>query len=185
MIKKDKKIEFEIGEEESPETPFYYQGEGYKRKIWLNEEGYRFLSSLDDKERKKTDEESRCLVYNENGLLIRCRKKCSGCPVYQKYGRIGGGLSMDALQEGNSHIDFVSSDDVATGYAKKEIFDALGKALSEIDELDQRIFSLCFEEERSEREASSILGISQPAIHKRIAKLKTCLREKLKDFFPR
>lgn len=182
-MKEDKnEIEFVVGDRESPETPYYYQGEDYDRKIWLNEEGYRYLSSLDDGERKRKDEESRCLVHNKKGLLVRCRDKCAECPMYQRYGRTGGTLSMEALQEGNGHIDFVSPDDVAGEYEEGEFRDALGKALSERDDLDQTIFSLYFEEERTEREASAMLGISQPAVHKRIIKLRAYLQEKLKDF---
>lgn len=174
---------YKWGYEKTDETPYYYDLE-YKGRIWCDYPLFKMLRSMDEKEYKQMDEESRCVLFNKNGLPVKCRLNCSTeCPFGPNHSRAGSAVSIEAMQEGNSHIDFVDTEsDPSKAYSYFEIQDAFEAAISSMDETDRAIYVSIRINGGTERNAAKALGISQPAVHKRLAKASAEIEEKLKTF---
>lgn len=167
--------------EKTDETPYYYDMK-FKGRIWCDYKLFRMLRSLDEAEYKRHDEESRCVVLNKKGLLVKCRLNClTECPYGLNHSRTGSPLSMEAIQEGNSHIDFV--DDSADPRQAFELAELERKAKEILDELseEERFLYISIRlEGKTERDVAKKLRISQPAVHKKFLKIIKNIEEKLK-----
>lgn len=169
--------------EKTDETPYYYDLE-FKGRIWCDYALFRMLHSMDEAEYKRQDEESRCVILNEKGLLIKCRLKCSTeCPFGLSHSRTGSPISIEAIQEGNNHIDFVdTSADPKQTFDLAELKRKVGEILSELNEVERSIYISIRFEEKTERDVAKSLGISQPAVHKKLLKISKMVEEKIKNF---
>lgn len=169
--------------EKTDKTPYYYDTE-FKGRIWCDHTLFRLLHSMDEAEYKRQDEESRCVILNEKGLPIKCRLKCSTeCPFGLSYSRTGSPISIEAIQEGNSHIDFVdiSTDPKQTFYLA-ELKNKVREILAELNDVERFIYISIRFEEKTERDVAKRLGISQPAVHKKLLKISKTVEEKIKKF---
>lgn len=169
--------------EKTDETPYYYDLE-FKGRIWCDHTLFRMLHSMDEAEYKRQDEESRCVILNEKGLPIKCRLKCSAeCPFGSSHSRTGSPISIEAIQEGNSHIDFVdTSPDPKQIFGLAELKSKLGEILAELNEDERSIYISIRFEEKAERDVAKSLGVSQPAVHKKLLKISKMVEEKIKNF---
>lgn len=169
--------------EKTDETPYYYDMK-FKGRIWCDYKLFRMLRSMDEKEYKQQDEESRCVILNKNGLPVKCRLKCSTeCPYGLNYSRTGSPISIEAIQEGNSHINFVdTSADPKQTFDLAELKNKVREILSELNEVERSIYISIRFEEKTERNVAKSLGISQPAVHKKLLKISKMVEEKIKNF---
>lgn len=168
--------------EKTDETPYYYDIED--QRIWCDYALFRMLHSMDEAEYKRKDEESRCIVLNKNGLPTKCRLKCSAeCPYGLDHSRTGTPISIEAIQEGNSHFDFVDdSADPRLAFERNELQDKIEEILDELSEEERFLYISVTFEEKTERDVAKALGISQPAVHKRLLKVTKSIEEKIRKF---
>lgn len=169
--------------EKTNETPYYYDLE-LKGRIWCDYTLFRTLHSMDEAEYKRQDEESRCVILNRKGLPIKCRLKCSTeCPFGLDHSRTGFPISIEAIQEGNSHIDFIdNSADPKQTFDLAELKSKVGDILAELNEIERSIYISIRFEEKNERDVAKSLGISQPAVHKKFLNISNMVQEKIKNF---
>ena len=160
--------------EKTDETPYYYDLE-FKGRIWCDHTLYRMLHSMDEAEYKRQDEESRCVILNEKGP--------TECPFGLCHSRTGSPISIEAIQENNSHIDFVdTSADPKQTFDLAELKNKVGEILAELNEVERSIYISIRFEEKTERDVAKSLGISQPAVHKKLLKISKTVEEKIKNF---
>ena len=174
---------YKWGYEKTDETPYYYDMK-FNGRIWCDYKLFRMLHSMDEAEYKRQDEESRCVILNKNGLPVKCRLKCSSeCPYGLNYSRTGSSISIEAIQEGNSHIDFVDdSADPKQLFDVKELENKLKEVLNELSPKDCDLYisiKICGEKESN---LAKKLGVSRNAIHKKIVRISKFVEEKLKSF---
>lgn len=169
--------------EKTDETPYYYDTES-KGCIWCDHALFRMLHSMDEAEYKRQDEESRCVVLNKNGLPVKCRLKCSAeCPYGLNHSRTGSPISIEAIQEGNSHIDFVdTSADPKQTFDLAELKSKVREILGELNDVERSIYISIRFEGKTERDVAKSLGISQPAVHKKLLRISKTVEEELKKF---
>ena len=94
--------------------------------------------------------------------------------------RHGDHDSFECLMEEN-YIKLPCSDDVASIVIKKELIEALHKAIDTLDETN-RMIMMMFANGSSEAEIGRLIGMSQKGVNKRKKKIFEKLREHLKDF---
>lgn len=169
--------------EKTNETPYYYDMK-FKGRIWCDYKLFRMLRSIDEKECKRQDEESRCVILNKNGLPVKCRLKClTKCPYGLNYSRTGSPTSIEAIQEGNSHIDFIdNSADPRLTFQQNELQEKIEEILDESSEEERFLYISITFEGKTERDVAKTLGISQPAVHKRLLKISNEVEGKLRKF---
>lgn len=158
------------------ERCYYIDLDGNGGRIWVNEEDYRNYRRIEDAEWQAKLDSSRCLIPAERGLYKRCREKCSECP----YLRTGNPISYESIEE-NSGNELADDFDMRTEYEYDELREKLWTEVETLSELDQRILEL-YNEDYTEREIASEVGLSQKAVNLRINKCIALLKEKLKDF---
>ena len=169
--------------EKTDETPYYYDMK-FKGRIWCDHALFRMLRSMDEAEYKRRDKESRCIVINKKGLPVKCRHKCSTeCPFGPNHSRTGAAMSMEALREGNSHIDFVDdSADPRRHFDLEELERIFKEALDELSQDERLLYISTRIKGAGEREVAKRMGISQPAVHKRLLGISKTIEEKMKSF---
>lgn len=174
---------YKWGYEKTNETPYYYDMK-FKGRIWCDYKLFRMLRSIDEKEYKHQDEESRCVVLNKNGLPVKCRLKCSTeCPYGLNYSRTGSPISIEAIQEGNSHIDFIdNSADPKQLFDVMELENKLKEVLNELSPKDCDLYISIKISGEKEGDIAKKLGVSRNAIHKKIVRISKFIEEKLKSF---
>ncbi len=125
-------------------------------------------------EHKKVEKQTRCII---NGKPCGLRNKCSECP----------NMHDKALQS----LEFITWDDqvsIATLSAEDEIIraerhEALMKALSELDEMDQEILDLYYyHKDWSEYKIACKIGRCQKTVNDRKTKALEKLRIALEDY---
>lgn len=109
----------------------------------------RYDLSEKDKEKKRKDMMTRCMVPSERKGLVRCMHPCSSCPYKknpsdpnEEYQRTGGTVSIEFLFD-NYDFEFADeSDDLLESLSKQEILDRAAMLIKERSQLDQQIASL-------------------------------------------
>lgn len=92
-------------------------------------------------------------------------------------------MSMEALREGNSHIDFVdNSADPRRHFDLEELERIFKEALDELSQDERLLYISTRLKGTSEREVAKRMGISQPAAHKRLLGISKTIEEKMKSF---
>lgn len=92
-------------------------------------------------------------------------------------------ISIEAIQEGNSHIDFVdTSTDPKQIFDLAELKNKVREILAELNDVERSIYISIRFEEKTERDVAKRLGISQPAVHKKLLKISRMVEEKIKNF---
>lgn len=169
--------------EKTDETPYYYEME-LKKRIWCDHALFRMLRSMDEAEYKRQDEESRCVILNQKALPVKCRLNCSTeCPFGFYHPRTGTPISMEAIQESNGNIDFIDdSADPKQAFDLMELKSKVMEALGELGKEERSIYLSIRFEGKTEREVAKNLGISQPAVHKRLLITSKKVKEKIQNF---
>jgi len=88
-----------------------------------------------------------------------------------------------ALDSEEMHGEDILQDkkaDILAGLVAKEEREALWKALSQLKERDRELIEELYFNERTERELAEMLGVRQPAIHKRKMRILETLKSFLK-----
>jgi RNA polymerase sigma factor (sigma-70 family) len=182
----EKKIFEENGykwcKEKTDETPYYINLE-YKGKIWCDYRLFRLYKRMNEQESKAADNESRCLVFNKNKLLVKCRLNCeTECPYGPNHGRTGKPVSLDSIQE-KSNFDFADSEsDPDEEYSERETFSTFAQTIAKLDKTDRLIYLSIRMKGKTEREIAKELGISQPAVHKRLVKTAEYVKKNMAKF---
>ncbi|MGF6376533.1 DNA-directed RNA polymerase specialized sigma24 family protein [Clostridiales Family XIII bacterium PM5-7] len=152
-------------------TQYFVEIDG--EQVPVSEEIYRSYKQPLWAEHKRKERSKRCQISNGRGGLKRCEENCSQCP-HQKNGSV---LSLDCFEE----TGYLPADPVAVDPQQiledALLLEELLAAIAELDPINQRIIEL-LQNEMSEREIATAIGLSQKAINKPKAKI----REELKRF---
>jgi len=158
------------------ERCYYIDLDGNGGRIWVNEHDYKNYRRIMWAEWQTERNSFKCLIPAQRGLYKRCREKCSECP----YRLTGNPISYESIEE-NSGNELADDFDMRTEYEYDELREKLWAEVEMLSELDQRILAL-YNEDYTEREIASEVGLSQKAVNLRIKKCIVLLKEKLKDF---
>lgn len=141
-----------------------------KENVPINQEIKRFYWN----EHKKVEKQTRCII---NGKPCGLRNKCSECPS----------LHDEAMRS----LEFITQTEqlsIATLSAEDEIIKAerheiLVKAISELDEIDQKIIKLLyFHKGWNERKIALEVGVCQKTVNNRKTAALAKLRSALEDY---
>lgn len=112
---------------------------------------------------KEKDRESRCMVSNGNGKLIRCEGKCSECSMTRK-----PVFSLEAsLEQG---ADFADDEDETDKFEKKELVRALITIVRQNDSLAADICEL-YLKYGDKKSVENELGITRSVLDKKLKKI--------------
>lgn len=162
--------------------------EVYKIDEWIpvSENIFRFLQRESWRNDKREDRESRCLVKNKNGTIVRCLKSCEECPIlsggtsHTSGKRRGLPLSLEKMAEdGQAPETPISVEEIIE---KSELIDALNSAIDSLNEKDRYIISQYYLEGQSERKIATAIGVSQKTINNNKKRVLGELRKRLARF---
>lgn len=183
-------------DEQNKKRKFFYRlqaktqigREVHKIDEWIpvSENIFRFLQRESWRNGKREDRESRCLVKNENGTIVRCLKSCEECPLlsgetsHTSGKRTGLPLSLEKLvEDGQAPETSISVEEIIE---KRELMDALNSAINSLSEKDRYIVSQCYLEGQSERKIAIAIGVSQKTINNNKKRILGELRKSLASF---
>ena len=152
----------------------YINREG--KKFELPEEIVKELRRMDNTWAKKESRKMRCMGKGGN----RCAEDCTICPKYPSCGL----LSLDALYDDIEWEPEYSgklmyrTEDAAVDKILLEHIDSF--LLDRFDDRDRRIFWMTYGG-ATERQIAESLNISQPAVNKRLKKIRELLSEEFKS----
>lgn len=128
-------------------------------------------------ERRKRNNESRCLVPSERySHMKRCQEDCNNCP-FGKTHRDGKPLSLDQFAEENNYeIADPYADTPHEAFIKAEREEALERELSLLDEESQMILNL-FKDGYTDAQIGKSMGLKRSTVQYK----KSCLIKKLKE----
>ncbi|WP_055668220.1 RNA polymerase sigma factor [Desnuesiella massiliensis] len=134
----------------------------YMRPIWAEE--------------KRKERNSRCLISDGKGKVIRCTNDCSQCEHYLNFGKRNGSVvSLDRLyEEANVEPENPSSMDETAIYTV--ILEELLKMLGEIKPKYSSIFELLYQGYNS-REIAETLDIPNSTVKDDIRRLRKIVQE--------
>ena len=160
----------------------FAQIDGRMTKVHVTDEVYKTIARMDQDEKDRIADQSRCAVAGKDGRLVRCTHKCSECPFYEHTQGMRNGMpvSPEFLME-EYDMDIAGDEDVAEEYAKKELIDSMNREISLLPEKDQKVLRL-FSLSKTTREIATLVGMSQTGVAKRIRTLTAALRERLARF---
>lgn len=147
---------------ENNDKKFYLKVQG--KEVEVSEAVYREYKRPDRAERKRKQRMWRCLVPREKAkksFLKRCTKKCSECPYgVQAKNSV---VSLDALKEsGYEEVDVTQ--DPEANYIAAEERSELYAAIKMLTQRQRELVRLIYVEEKTQKEAASILGINQSTV---------------------
>lgn len=154
--------------------------------IPVSENIFRFLQRESWRSDKREDRESRCLVKNENGTIVRCLKSCEECPLLSEETphtsgkRRGCPLSLEKMAEDGQAPETPIS--VEETIEKRELIDALHSAIDSLNEKDRYIVGQYYLEGWSERKIATAIGVSQKTINNHKKRILGELRKRLARF---
>lgn len=172
-----KKLQKEINWYEPSTERTYYIDLEYQGRIWVTKEMYQRLMKDNWSEWKRNERISRCQIFNENGGIKRCDKKCEDCIYF----RSGKTISLDELYEKYEFELEDSSRTIVDRINESERNAALWTAIDELDSTDQKIIKM-YSLGYSEREIAKKLQLPRTTINYRKKDIMKILREKLRDF---
>ena len=152
---------------------------GVAKKVHVTDEVYKAIARMDQDERDRIADQSRCSVAGKDGKLVRCTHKCGECPFYERTQGMRNGMpvSPEFLME-EYDMDIAGDEDVAEEYAKKELIDSMNREISLLPEKDREVLRL-FSLSKTTREIAALVGMSQTGVAKRIRTLTATVRERL------
>ena len=155
---------------------------GKEEKVFVTEEVYRAYKKPIHKEQSRKRREDRCLVRNKYGNLIRCTADCKICEYYLSGQKPGvNGLSLDVFKEQGLEIADPQAD-LESEYIRREETQRLREACALLSPVQQELLKLFFIENKGQAEIASIMGVSQQAISKAIAKIKDLIKKYFENF---
>lgn len=155
---------------------------GKYEKVFVTEEVYRAYKKPIRKEQSRERRENRCLVKNKFGNLVRCTEDCNTCEYYLSGQKPGvNGLSLDTFKEQGLEIAD-SQADLESAYIQREKMLKLKEAYKTLSPAQRKLFSLVFIENKSQTEIAAMMGVSQQAISKALAKIKTFIKNFFEKF---
>lgn len=138
---------------------------------------------------KRDDRADRCSVRGKNGKAIRCpdENDCDECPYVEQDPkgnlrsgeRTGGVLSLEFFKE--MGVDIPGLFNVEKQAEKRELIEALHKAVTELPEGDYTIIALAAGG-MSEREIANKVGSKQRTINDQKRRIRTHLKKVLEDY---
>ncbi len=155
---------------------------GKYEKVFVTEEVYRAYKKPVRKEQSRRRREDRCLVQNKHGNLVRCTEDCKECEYYNSGQKPKvNGLSLDVFKEQGLEIADARAD-LESDYIRREEMQTLKDAYSTLSPVQRKLFRLFFIENEGQAEIAAIMGVSQPAICKAIAKIKAVIKNYFEKF---
>ena len=152
---------------------------GTRTDVYVTDEVRKAIKRMDQDEKDRIADQSRCAIIGKDGKLVRCMHKCSECPHYEFTQGLRNGLpvSPEFLME-EYDMDIAGDENVAEEYVKKELIDSMNHEISLLPEKDREVLRL-FSLSKTTREIAALVGMSQTGVAKRIRTLTATLRERL------
>lgn len=108
----------------------------------------------------------------------KCKGNCDRC----WHPMINRPLSIEQMVEDGSDVRSLTFPSPEESAIRQELYQALYRAISSLDEKLQQVIVLCYFERMTEREAADILGVAQKTVNNRKHRALAILREILQDF---
>lgn len=155
---------------------------GKDEKVFVTEAVYRAYKKPIRKEQSRQRREDRCLVRNKYGNLVRCTEDCKACEYYLSGQKPGAnGLSLDVFKEHGLEVADARAD-LENDYIRREEMQTLKDAYATLSPVQRELFRLFFIENKGQAEIAAIMNVSQQAISKAIAKIKTIIKNYFEKF---
>ena len=158
----------------------FAQIDGRMTKVHVTDEVYKAIARMDQDERDRIADQSRCSVAGKDGKLVRCTHKCGECPFYERTQGMRNGMpvSPEFLME-EYELEIAGKDDPATEYEALERREAVDRAVSLLPDADRAIVHMRDWEEKTTEQIARAMGMSQTGAAKRLRKIEGLLRERL------
>lgn len=160
------------GEYPDFQIPFtdFEDADGMVRYYPCSAELMKYDQAEKEKERKREDMITRCMIPSERKGLVRCMHACSTCPYKknpndpnEEYHRTSGTVSIEFLFD-NYELEFADdTTNLLETFSKKEILDKAIELIKKRSQLDQQI--------------ASLLNLSDSEIAEKLGKPRTTIRD--------
>lgn len=180
MERKNMKEEnsFKWSYEKTDETPYYLDLK-YQGRIWCDYNLFRIIRREEEKEYKRRDMESRCVIISKNRVM-KCRKKCStDCPYGLNSHRSGFPISLSSIDENNDSEIIDETADIVKKIDIDECIKLINKIVLELNKRDLVIFNCIYINDYSEKYVAEKLNLSRSTICQRLKEIRERIKKEL------